>query len=249
MNRKLLPMLFVLLILSAALPAFAQDAKEPACNAYSSGDQTARVAYYMGEGQAFVNSTLYNRSVESFTCAVQLDAGYVDGYLNRGLSYVALRDYNNAVKDFSKVIELKADYLPAYNNRGIVYTAQGDYDKALEDFSKVLSLKADSVTGYNNRGVVYAAQKKYDEAIADFKKAIEINKDYAQPYALLGIVYSAQALDNYNRYLELADNQADRRIQGVANSLASRFSYELRFDDGTWLLTADLGASAPPATQ
>lgn len=249
MNRKPLLTLFVLFILSAALPAFAQDAKEPVCNAYPTGDQPARVAYYMGEGQAFVNSTLYSRSVESFTCVVQLDAGYVDGYLNRGLSYVALRDYDNAIKDFSKAIELKSDYLAAYNNRGIVYTAQGQYDKALEDFSKVLSLKADSVTGYNNRGVVYAAQKKYDEAIADFKKAIELNKDYAQPYALLGIVYSAQALDNYSKYLQLAGDRADRRIQGVANSLSSRFSYELRFDDGTWLLTADLGASAPATTK
>lgn len=240
MNRKTLVLLILMAVLAAPLIVRGQETT-PVCLDFGGGSQSERVAYYMGEGFAYVDSRLFERSLQSFSCVInEIDPSYPEAYLNRGLSYAALRLYPEAIADFDRAIDRRSGFAAAYNNRGIVYAAQGQYDTAIEDFNQVLELNANSITGYNNRGVIYAAQGEYDLAIADFERAIELDEDYAQPYALLGIVYSAQALDNYNQYLALTGDQADRRIQGVANSLASRFTYELRFDDGTWLLTADI---------
>ena len=117
--------------------------------------------------------------------------------------------------------------------------------------------------GYTNRAVVYALEGEYELAITDLEQAIELSdleaviadvtdperpadqpwpeydRDSAQAYALLGIIYSAQALDNYHKYLLLTGSEGDFRIQSAAGSLESRFTFELRLDDGTWLLAAD----------
>ena len=114
----------------------------------------------------------------------------------------------------------------------------------------------------NNRGVLKAITADYTGAIADFEQAIEqsgiddvlaeltaedrpataedpeYDRADAQPYAMLGIVYSQIALEHYNAYLTLRPQDADRRIANAAAALESRFAFELRLDDGSWLLVA-----------
>ncbi|MEO0561174.1 MAG: hypothetical protein AAF125_03620, partial [Chloroflexota bacterium] len=64
----------------------------------------------------------------------------------------------------------------------------------------------------------------------------------AQAYAMLGLVRSAQALDAYDDYLTLAQSRADSRIQSAAGALESRFTFELRLDDGSYFIPATFRA-------
>jgi hypothetical protein len=47
-----------------------------------------------------------------------------------------------------------------------------------------------------------------------------------------------QARDNYTAYLTLMRGSADSRIESASGALESRFTFELRLDDGTWLYAA-----------
>jgi len=67
--------------------------------------------------------------------------------------------------------------------------------------------------------------------------------DHALSYALLGIVYEMRARDNYSAYMLLLGGDADQRIQSAAGALESRFSFDLRLDDGTWLFAASFSPS------
>lgn len=259
------PGLFMLLICLSAGVMLAQEAtpEGPKCFAFQSSANDVRISYYMGEGNAFFATGQYGSALFSFTCIIdEIDASYVPAYTSRAIVYTAQRNYDEAIEDYTAALELQPGLAAALNNRGIVYAAQGKYEEALADFGAVLSADAANTLALNNRGVIKAVTGDYDGAIADFEQAIAVSgiddivtiltdperpsnaerPEYdpvnAQSYALLGIVYSAKALDNYNKYLLLRPNNADRRIQSAAGALESRFTFELRLDDGTWLLTA-----------
>jgi tetratricopeptide (TPR) repeat protein len=257
-------LIFALLLVGNGL-ALAQDGEEEEliCPAFPGASTDLRVNYYVGEGMGYAASGRVSSAIYSFSCIVeQINPSYVPGYMVRAALYTQQHDYEEAIADYNRAIELNAGLLAAYNNRGIVYAAQGEYELAMDDFNHVLGSDSGYVIAYNNRAVIYAIQGQYDQAISDLEQAISIsgiggvyaeltnpdrpadaekpeyNLDHAQPYAVLGIIYSAKALDNYHAYLLLTGNQSDTRIQSAAGALESRFTFELRLDDGTWLFTA-----------
>jgi tetratricopeptide (TPR) repeat protein len=236
----------------------------PHCPSFEGQATDVRTSYYMGEGYGFFTSGLLSDAVLSFTCVIRVvNPDYVPAYMMRGAAYVRQQQYDRAVQDYTRAVQLQPDLLSAYNNRGIVYVATLDYDRAQRDFDKVLELGPESILGLNNRAVLYAVRGDFDNAISLLQKAIDISGIegiYAQltdperpaeatpiPYdrldarafALLGVVHSARALDNYNKYLYLTGGSGDARIQNAAGALQSQFTFDLRLDDGTWLLVAD----------
>jgi tetratricopeptide (TPR) repeat protein len=261
--------LLTALLLISVMPALAQEVTPtpeppPDCPVFEDQSQEVRTSYYMGEGIAYFSSNQLFEAELSFSCVVEvIDPQYVPAYMMRATVLVQQRAYEDAIEDYTSVIALQPDLLAAYNNRGIIYAAQLDYEKAAEDFDQVLEMDETSVLGLNNRGVIYTIEGDYANAIATFQKAIdtsgiadvytrltdpdrpadapeiEYERLDARAYALLGIVYSAQALDNFQTYLYLSGGSADGRIQSAAGALESRFTFETRLDDGTWLLVAN----------
>ena len=236
----------------------------PHCPSFEGKATDVRTSYYMGEGYGFFSSGLLSDAILSFTCVIRVvNPDYVPAYMMRGAAYVRQQQYDRAIQDYTRAAQLQPDLLGAYNNRGIVYVATLDYDRAERDFDKVLELDAQSILGLNNRAVLHAVRGDFDSAISLLQKAIDISGIegvYAQltdpkrpsdatpvpydrldarAYALLGVVYSSRALDNYNKYLYLTGGSGDARIQNAAGALQSQFTFDLRLDDGTWLLIAD----------
>lgn len=262
MKRFVLCMMIGLMLVTPML-ALAQD-DELVCDVFVGESDDIRTSYYMGEGAAFYNSGQLSRATDSFSCIIeQIDPNYVQAFVSRAAVYAARGDYDEALADLNSAIQLDGDLAGAYNNRGIIYAAMGDYELAQSDFNEALDLDSDFTIAYSNRGVIRALQGDFEGAISDMETAISqsgIDVAYAdiirpdrrgddpfpvydrvdaQPYALLGIIYSAFALDNYQAYLTLTGAEGDRRIQSAAGALESRFNFELRLDDGTWLLAAD----------
>ena len=266
MNKRLcVVMLLVLALALGSQVALAQDGEEEelVCDAFPGAAADVRTSYYIGEGIGYYTSGQLTAARNSFSCIIQqVDAGYLPAYMLRAAIYTERRAYEQALEDYARALEIRADYVPAYNNRAIVYAAQGEYDLALADFGAVLSRDSSFVLGYINRAVIYAIQGEFDLAIADLEQSLALsglpgvietltdpdrpddaeppvyNIDHARAYAILGIVYSMQAQANYEDYLLLTGSWADRRVQSAAGALESRFSFELRLDDGTWLFAA-----------
>lgn len=263
MKRTSLSLLVVALLLSLVAPVMAQD-DELQCTAFTSAPDDERRSYYMGEGAAFLQSGNYSSALESYRCVTeQIAPDYRDAWLNQAAAYSALRRYDSALETYGQAISLDGDFAPSYNNRAIVYAATGDFEAALADLNRALDRDSNYAEAYINRGVVQAAQENYEEALTDFDEAIaqadlenvlsilddpdrssdaprpQFDEAIARAYALRGVVLSRLALQDYNNYLTLRGSQADARISSAAGALESRFNFELRFDDGSWLLMAD----------
>ncbi|MCB9450244.1 MAG: tetratricopeptide repeat protein [Anaerolineaceae bacterium] len=236
----------------------------PVCPAFEGQPADIRAGYYMGEGIAYLNTNQLSSAELSFTCIIRvIDPAYFPAYMARGLTYIRLRDFARAQQDFNQAIQRQPDSVAAINNRGVVFALQFDYERAARDFDHALELDSGYLRAVNNRAIIYTLLGDYDAAITlleDQVRATQISgvlEQYRDPdrpsdagpilfdplagrlYALLGIVYSARSLDKYQDYIELesyANRFPDERISAASGALESRFTFELRLDDGSWLL-------------
>lgn len=199
----------------------------------------------------------------------QINDSYIPAYINRSLLHTARRSFDLAIEDYTTVLGLDSSLVGAVNNRGLVFMARQEYEEALSDFDLVIETDADFIPGYVNRGVYHAIQGDFELALADFETVIdfagledviewmdaptedddgnpidkgdipEYERVYARVFAMMGIIESLDALDDYNTYFRLVGGSADRRVESAAGAMESRVQFDLRFDDGTWVIFDD----------
>ena len=156
----------------------------------------------------------YEKSVEHYSKALELNPVLVVAQNNRGLAYHKKAEFDNAIKDFNKVIVLAPYYTEGYRNRGGAFVDKGEFNKAIADFKVVLALKPDYDEVYYNLGVAYEKNGEYDEAIENHNMAIKLKPDFAEAYYALGIAYKEKGnrnreLQNYNKAIKLKPDFAE----------------------------------------
>ncbi len=130
----------------------------------------------------------YEKAVDEFTRAIQLDPSSDGAYTGMASAYERLGKLNDAEKIYQQVIDLRPRYWKGYNQLGIFYCRQSQYDKCAGMFQKVAELTPDSFRGYANVGAAYLADGKYTEAIEPLRKSLQVR---ATPgtYTNLGTAY------------------------------------------------------------
>ena len=160
------------------------------------------------KGWTYQNRKEYDKAIEHYTEALNLNPQLVTAYNNRGLNYEAKGYFDYALEDYNRAIELKPDHVTAYLNRGNVYDNKGDYDRAIINFNKVIELSPNLAEGYNNRGNTYKNKGDYDRALDDFSKTIALKPDDANAYLNRGLVHSVKhrydcAITDFDRAIKL----------------------------------------------
>ena len=150
-------------------------------------DKTA-VDYYNG-GFSALSEKKYDKALEGFNKAIDLNPNYVAAYFKRGLTYYSKGDCNHAIADYTKVIELNPSDADAYNIRGTIYHIKGDYDLAIADYTKVIELNPSDADAYNIRGLTYSEKGNFDRAIDDFTKALALSPTHELARKNLQMVY------------------------------------------------------------
>ncbi len=169
---------------------------------------------YNNRGLAYSELKQYDRAIENYRKAIELNPKYAEAYSNRGLAYSELKQYDRAIEDYGKAIKLNPDLPEAYNNRGLAYYELKQYERAIENYGKALELNPDDAVAYNNRGLAYYELKQYERAIENYGKALELNPKYAKAYYNRGLAYyrlnqCERAIENYGKALELNPNDAE----------------------------------------
>ena len=67
----------------------------------------------------------YERAIQDYNKAIQLNPNYAEAYNNRGWAYYCLKQYGKALKDFEKALELNPNFTLAKNNREVCLKAMG----------------------------------------------------------------------------------------------------------------------------
>ena len=91
------------------------------------------VACY-NRGIIYYCSGKYQKAIDNYTKAIELDPEFAFAYFNRGIAYTKSGEYQKAIDDYTKAIELNPEDANVYYTRGIVYAIQKLPTTACDDF-------------------------------------------------------------------------------------------------------------------
>ncbi len=148
---------------------------------------------YYEQGLVFYKSMEYDRSIDDFTKALEInpkDKENYKVYYMRGRSHFENRQYDEAINDFTKALEIcpvtdKATRFSIIESRGNSYHALNKKDAAIKDFSDAIALNPGHKNikyVYSNRGWVWQNKEDYQKALKDYYAALAIDPAFAPAY-------------------------------------------------------------------
>ena len=117
----------------------------------------------------------YEKALDLFKKALQLDQGMTEAYNNLGLTYTEINEEEKATEAFKKAIQLSPELAAAYNNLGYVFYRLGSYEEAIEMYNEAIGRSKDSSSAYTNLGNAYYKLDRTEEAIDAWKKALQLD--------------------------------------------------------------------------
>ncbi|HLF29185.1 MAG TPA: tetratricopeptide repeat protein [Anaerolineae bacterium] len=100
-----------------------------------------RATFHRHWGNLGSGRQAYERAVDSFTRAIEIDPQFVEAYFQRGVLYWReIQNYHRAIRDLTRVLELDSDRTLALFNRALAYQSRGDFDQAVADFERFLAV-------------------------------------------------------------------------------------------------------------
>lgn len=151
-------------------------------NSQTSEEIKISSSYYY-KGIVALDQGDYDRAIELFNLAIELDHNNRIYYYALGSSHDSNHNEEEAIVAFTKAIELNSKYGAAYYRRALCidFSDENSRHMSINDFSKAIlyyekgeiHYKLDQA--YCFRGYIYGEENKYREAILDFNSALKIN--------------------------------------------------------------------------
>ena len=95
---------------------------------------------YYHQGNSLISTDQFEKAIEFYNQAIDLDPNLTAAYHNRGNAYTYIGRFQLAEVDYSRVISLEPDFIDAYHNRGLAYIFLKQYKHACRDFEKACEL-------------------------------------------------------------------------------------------------------------
>ena len=134
----------------------------------------------------------FERAVEQYKKAIELNPNFTDAGVNLGVAYKTLGSYEQAINEYHKVIDLNPKEFRALNNIGNLILEKGDSKSAKHWLKKALLLNPNSSDVLNNLGLVYKMENQLKTAEKYFLKAIKENSESYEPALNLGIIFQTK---------------------------------------------------------
>jgi tetratricopeptide (TPR) repeat protein len=194
---------------------------------------------YNGLGTVVYNRAEYDKALELYKKAYDLDKNNISALINIGLAYEKLGDkekekeikeefYRQAEENFKNVREIDPYNQEMAENLDRISEKFAPVREIIEKYEKqTVSGPQNAVTRYDY-GVYLARQNMFESAIEQFKKAIEIDHGYISAIVDLGGAYlkirrEDLAFEQFKRVLEIdPDNRkAKAGIELIRNAVKS----------------------------
>lgn len=154
----------------------------------------------------------YEKAIQHFQHAVELDPGMARAYDNLGLCYYYDNQNKLAVENYRKAIELqKASAHPSawpYLNLAITLQFLNQLAESEANLREAIRLDPKFAQAHYQLGTVLEELKHPEEAIAEMREAARLNPLYAEPHMAMARIYhklgqEAAAHDEVQTYLRL----------------------------------------------
>ncbi len=137
-------------------------------------------------GYALVKEQQFDKAIEDFSKAIELEPSYAEVYFYRGEAYVRNGNQAAAHDDFVRAAE--------------IYQFRKEYNWSVTSYNRAIELDEKSVTALLGRGRIHLLKGEERAAIADFEVVRKSDKKNAQAYMGLGEGRFQQA--NYKKAIK-----------------------------------------------
>ena len=182
---------------------------------------------YNDLGNNYQDIKEYEKSIEAFEQAIQIDPQQPFPYQNLGITYQELKEWDKAIEYGQKAVELES-YPAAHLSLANAYFNHEEYEKAVEQNQLAISLLPGYKEAWLGLGNSYLSLENYTEAEKAYRKALEIDPQYVRAWAGLG--WLENKLKNYETAVEYltkalefepADSFAKAQLQIASAALAN----------------------------
>lgn len=170
--------------------------------------------------QVYHSARHFEKAVEFYSAAMEMDPNYADYYNERGGAFFSLNRIEEAIDDYHRAIDLSPPFPEVWTNLGQAYKKVGDLQAAITAYTRAIDLDPDVVLPYLGRAQCFESFEKWDDALTDYSEALRIDPD--QPYTLSNravILFEAgmlmEALKDLDRAIDLAPDEEDFRRNHV----------------------------------
>lgn len=149
------------------------------------------------EGKTYCNNGEYDKAIEIFKKAIELNPNDDESCRWLGNSYLKNNQIEEAIKSHLKATELNSNDYQSWLDLAISYIHNEQYEEAIEPLLKAIELNPNDASSLSILGYVYKINGQYEEAINSLLKAIELNPNDDYSWQLLGECYCNNGeLDN-----------------------------------------------------
>jgi len=170
---------------------------------------------YKEKGNEYFKKGDYEKAIENYTYACEIDPKNHLYYTNRSLCYASMKRWDKSLRDADKSIALNPNWVKGYYRRGVALRESGDYQKALEAFERCIDI--------DPKNPEY--KKAYESTKADMYKGLspaEIEK--VEGNALFKRGKIQEAINRYSKGLDMlrGDPKEEKDKQTKADLYANR---------------------------
>ena len=162
---------------------------------------------YCRNGFEHIKESKFEKAIESFKLAVDVDSKYKLAWSGMAKSYLKLKEYKKAIDCYKEVIEKDPNNAAVWNNFGIALNGLGKYEEAIKSDKRAVDLKPKKAIYLHNLAVPYFNLKDYNNAIIYLEKALNLYENKGQNltnecnfYQLLALSYFN--LKNYDKAIK-----------------------------------------------
>lgn len=166
---------------------------------------------YQAVGITYQDEKNYDKAMEAFSKAIELDSKNAHAYASRGYLHRDIEKYEDGLRDLNEALSIgfADDLLTAevLASRGEIQVKLKNYDKAFQDLDRAINTWPKDSDIWVKRGYAYYQIKKYEKAVKDLNIAIGLNKQNSGAYFWRGVTFHDlgkydMALEDFNAAIE-----------------------------------------------
>jgi len=155
-------------------------------------------ASYTALGIAAAESGHYQKAVDYYRQALEINPEYAAAHYNLGNAYLALKKYDRAEAAFRRAVELDRHLVQAYLNWGNLYLETGRFEQAERVLQQGVNQNPGAAELYVGLGLSFHFRGLYSQAANSFRQALGIEPGLAAAHynlacALAGLGRTDQA--------------------------------------------------------
>lgn len=158
--------------------------------AITNADHSFEVELLKSKANEELNNDRFQKSVDLYSKAIELDSSNAILYSNRSLAYFKLESYGLAIQDATRAIEIDPNYAKAYYRRASAFAAMFKPKDALNDFKHLAKLRSSD-------SLILLKLKTCQKVVQGirFQEAIEEEET--------PLISDSLDLDRYSRYIHI----------------------------------------------